>query len=140
MAHRVLLFLGAGRNIGALSVALFKSKGYKVAAVARTIKADVEMHSDMHLTADFSDPQVMEMIFEKVEQELGVPNVVVYNRKSCFSLRMLLYVALLRCFVVPKESSSVQYRSWVVINKVLQCMLLGSIGLRCKSCLLVYRP
>lgn len=140
MAYKVLLFLGAGRNVGASSVALFKSKGYKIASVARTIKADVARHSDMHLTADFSDPQVIEMIFKKVEQKLGVPNVVVYNRKSCFLLRISLCVAPLRCVLLPKEFSSAQYRSWVGINKVLQYMLLKNIGLRCNSLLMVYGP
>ncbi|KAF1978055.1 hypothetical protein BU23DRAFT_577544 [Bimuria novae-zelandiae CBS 107.79] len=82
MAHKVLFFLGAGRNVGAASVALFKSQGYKITSVARTIKPNVGMYSDMHLTADFSDPQAVEKIFEKVEQNLGVPNVVVYNPYS----------------------------------------------------------
>ena len=82
MTHKTLLFLGAGQNVGASSIALFKSKGYKIAAVARIVRADVKAHADMCLTADFSDPRVMGAIFEKVEQKLGVPNVVIYNRKS----------------------------------------------------------
>ncbi|KAF7953224.1 hypothetical protein EAE96_006438 [Botrytis aclada] len=82
MAHKVLLFLGAGRNVGASSVELFKSKEYKVASVARTIKDRVEMHSDLCLTADFSDPNSIKSIFERVEKELGAPNVVVYNPYS----------------------------------------------------------
>ena len=79
--QKTLLFLGAGKNVGASSVSLFKSKGYKVASVARTIKPEVQAHSDMVLSADFSDPAVMKEIFQKVEQELGVPSVVVYNRE-----------------------------------------------------------
>jgi NADP-dependent 3-hydroxy acid dehydrogenase YdfG len=58
MADKVLLFLGAGANVGASSVALFKSKGYKVASVARTIRDEVRAHSDVVLTADFADPRV----------------------------------------------------------------------------------
>ena len=84
MAHKTLLFLGAGSNVGASSVALFKSKGYKVASVARTIRDEVKAHSDMVLSADFSDPSVFKGIFEKVEKELGIPNVVIYNRKIYF--------------------------------------------------------
>jgi len=83
MAHQqILLFLGAGPNVGASSVALFKKKGYKVASVARTIRDEVKAHSDLVLTADFSDPNCIKGIFEKVEEELGVPNVVIYNPYS----------------------------------------------------------
>ena len=81
MAQNTILFLGAGGNIGASSVKLFKSKGYKVASVARTIRKEVAEHSDLVMTADFSDPTTIKGIFETVERELGVPNVVVYNRK-----------------------------------------------------------
>ncbi|RYN87525.1 hypothetical protein AA0120_g7248 [Alternaria tenuissima] len=82
MAQKTLLFLGAGPNVGAATLSLFKTKGYKIAAVARTIKPDIETNADICLTADFSDPSVMGQIFEKVEQKLGVPNVVVYNPYS----------------------------------------------------------
>ncbi|THW78429.1 NAD(P)-binding protein [Aureobasidium pullulans] len=82
MAQNTVLFLGAGGNIGASSVKLFKSKGYKVASVARTIRKEVSEHSDLVMTADFSDPTTINSIFETVERELGVPNVVVYNPYS----------------------------------------------------------
>jgi NAD(P)-dependent dehydrogenase (short-subunit alcohol dehydrogenase family) len=81
MAQKTLLFLGAGPNVGAATLSLFKTRGYNIAAVARTIKPDIEANADICLTADFSDPSVVEQIFEKVGQKLGVPNVVVYNRK-----------------------------------------------------------
>ncbi|THX75468.1 NAD(P)-binding protein [Aureobasidium pullulans] len=82
MAQNTILFLGAGGNIGASSVELFKSKGYKVASVARTIRKEVSGHSDLVMTADFSDPTTIKGIFETVERGLGVPNVVVYNPYS----------------------------------------------------------
>jgi short-subunit dehydrogenase len=82
MSHKnTLLFLGAGANVGAASVALFKSKGYQVASVARTIREEVAEHSDLVLTADFSDPSAMQGVFDQVEEKLGVPNVVIYNRE-----------------------------------------------------------
>jgi NAD(P)-dependent dehydrogenase (short-subunit alcohol dehydrogenase family) len=81
MAQKTLLFLGAGPNIGASTLKLFKSEGYKIAAVARTAKPNVKAYADLFLTADFSDPTTVGPIFKKVEQELGVPNVVIYNRK-----------------------------------------------------------
>lgn len=82
MAHKVLLFLGAGRNVGASTVELFKNEGYKVASIARTTDDNVKKHSDLCLTADFSDPSSIEGVFKSVEKELGVPNVVIYNRQS----------------------------------------------------------
>lgn len=82
MAHKVLLFLGAGRHLGPSSVALFKSNGYKVASVSRTITGEVKAHSDMCLSADFSDPRSLKEVFDRVEKKLGAPNVVVYNRES----------------------------------------------------------
>ncbi|THV63906.1 NAD(P)-binding protein [Aureobasidium pullulans] len=82
MAPNTILFLGAGGNIGASSVKLFKSKGYKVASVARTIRKEVAEHSDLVMTADFSDPTTIKGIFETVEREIGVPNVVIYNPYS----------------------------------------------------------
>ena len=99
MACKTLLFLGAGANVGASTVALFKSEGYKVASVARTIRDEVKAHSDLVLSADFSDPSVLKGIFEKVEKELGVPNVVIYNRKP-FSFALCLTLFLHICFAV----------------------------------------
>jgi NAD(P)-dependent dehydrogenase (short-subunit alcohol dehydrogenase family) len=87
--HNTLLFLGAGANVGAASVALFKSKGYRVASVARTIRDEVAEHSDLVLTADFSDPGAMQGVFDQVEERLGVPNVVIYNREF-FTFPLLL--------------------------------------------------
>ncbi|KAG0646841.1 hypothetical protein D0Z07_6396 [Hyphodiscus hymeniophilus] len=83
MAYQpTLLFFGAGANVGAASVALFKNKGYKVASVARTVRDEVKAHSDLVLTANFNDPSCLKSIFEQVEKELGIPSVIVYNAYS----------------------------------------------------------
>ncbi|KAE8342772.1 hypothetical protein BDV24DRAFT_161948 [Aspergillus arachidicola] len=79
MTEKILLFLGAGRNVGAASVAYFKKKGYKVASVARSVKPEIEACSDVCLTADFSNPEVMKDVFERVRQAVGTPNIVIYN-------------------------------------------------------------
>ena len=71
-------------------MALFKAKGYKVASVARTIRDEVKAHSDLVISADFSDPNVFKGIFENVEKELGVPNVVIYNCESITDLMSFL--------------------------------------------------
>lgn len=49
MAQKTLLFLGAGPNVGAATLSLFKPKGYKIAAVARTIKPDIEANAEFCL-------------------------------------------------------------------------------------------
>jgi NAD(P)-dependent dehydrogenase (short-subunit alcohol dehydrogenase family) len=83
MSHKnTLLFLGTGASVGAAPVAFFKSKGYRVASVAHTIRDEVAEHADLVLTADFSDPSAMQGVFDQVEERLGVPNVIVYNRES----------------------------------------------------------
>lgn len=79
MAHQILLFLGAGPNIGVTTIELFKSKGYKIAAVSRNPKEEVKRSADLVLSTDFNDPSNLISIFEKVEQQLGIPNVVIYN-------------------------------------------------------------
>jgi NAD(P)-dependent dehydrogenase (short-subunit alcohol dehydrogenase family) len=81
MAHKVVLVLGAGKNVGSAAVSKFKSKGYKVAAVSRNPIAEVRRDADLVLSADFSDPNCFAGIFERVEGELGLPNVVIYNGK-----------------------------------------------------------
>jgi NAD(P)-dependent dehydrogenase (short-subunit alcohol dehydrogenase family) len=58
----------------------FRSEGYKVAAVARTVKDDLKKAADKVITADLSgDPSNIAKIFEEVEKELGSPSAVVYN-------------------------------------------------------------
>jgi NAD(P)-dependent dehydrogenase (short-subunit alcohol dehydrogenase family) len=79
MDHRILLLLGAGENIGLASITAFKTQGYKVASVSRTPSDAVRKAADLVLTADFSDPTCITDLFTKVENELGIPNVVVYN-------------------------------------------------------------
>ena len=79
MAPKVLLLLGAGKNIGVATVTKFKAEGYKVAAASRNPVNEIRNEADLTLVADFEDPSCIAGIFEKVEKELGVPNVVVYN-------------------------------------------------------------
>jgi NAD(P)-dependent dehydrogenase (short-subunit alcohol dehydrogenase family) len=79
MAHRVLLLLGAGQNIGLASITAFKAQGYKVASASRTPSDAIRKAADLVLTADFSDPSCVADLFIKVEAELGIPNVVIYN-------------------------------------------------------------
>lgn len=81
MCHKILLLLGAGANVGTAAVKMFHGAGYKVVSVARTIRPEVKAYSDLVLTADFSDASSIQGIFDKTEKEIGVPNVVIYNRE-----------------------------------------------------------
>lgn len=79
MAYQILLFLGAGPNVGVTTIELFKAKGYKVAAVSRNPIEEVKRNADLVLSTDFNDPSGLLSVFEQVEQQLGIPNVVIYN-------------------------------------------------------------
>lgn len=79
MSSPVILVLGAGANVGLSIAKKFAAEGWKVAAVARTIKDEIKANSSLALSADLSDPESMIKIFNEVEAKLGTPNVVVYN-------------------------------------------------------------
>ena len=84
--QQVLLVLGAGGNVGLATVRKFKTEGFKVAAVSRNPTDEVRSAADLVLSADFADPQSIAGVFEKVESELGTPNVVVYNGMARISI------------------------------------------------------
>jgi NAD(P)-dependent dehydrogenase (short-subunit alcohol dehydrogenase family) len=79
MDHHILLLLGSGQNIGLASITAFKARGYKVASVSRTPSDAIQNAADLVLIADFSDPSSIAGVFSKVEAQLGIPNVVIYN-------------------------------------------------------------
>ena len=80
MSGPVVLIFGAGANLGLSIASKFKQEGYKVAAVSRTIKDDLKKVAH-HTIASSLTPEEVSKAFEQVEQELGPPNVVVYNGK-----------------------------------------------------------
>ena len=57
------------------------SQGWKVAVATRSLKDDLKKVAQQVLQVDFTDPGAVAGVFEKVEKELGMPNVVVYNGK-----------------------------------------------------------
>ncbi|KAF2806550.1 uncharacterized protein BDZ99DRAFT_423044 [Mytilinidion resinicola] len=80
MPAPVLLFLGAGPNVGLAVMKKFRADGYKIAAVARSEKPEITSAADKFITADLSaDPANITAIFKEVQDTLGRPNVVVYN-------------------------------------------------------------
>jgi len=83
-ALKVLLVLGAGKNIGESLAHSFKAAGYKIVLVSRSA-ADGQTTSEGYLTlkADLSKPATIPSLFESVKAKLGgPPTVVVYNAAS----------------------------------------------------------
>ena len=67
---------------------MFKSKGYKGASVARTIRDEVARHfDDTVTTSGFSKPSAMQRVFDNVEKQLAVPNADIYNREPHTSIQ-----------------------------------------------------
>lgn len=78
-APPVLLFLGAGKGLGTKIPAVFAEAGYKVAVVARTPKEEFARREYYQVQADFNNPESLPEVFAKVQADVGVPTVVVYN-------------------------------------------------------------
>jgi NAD(P)-dependent dehydrogenase (short-subunit alcohol dehydrogenase family) len=78
----VALILGAGSNIGQHVGRAFAAKGYKIALAARSLKEADSTPDQLHITSDFSDPESVVKAFAKVEAQLGLPSIVVYNGTS----------------------------------------------------------
>lgn len=78
---KILLVLGAGKNIGHGVTEKFRSAGYRVALVSRSAKdGETTPEGDLTLRADLSDPSSVPHVFAAVRKTLGgPPNVVLYN-------------------------------------------------------------
>ncbi|KAF2490144.1 hypothetical protein BU16DRAFT_597825 [Lophium mytilinum] len=80
MPAPVLLFFGAGPNVGLSVMKKFRADGYKIAAVARSEKPEITAAADKFIVADLTaDPANVTAIFKEVQETLGRPSVVVYN-------------------------------------------------------------
>jgi NAD(P)-dependent dehydrogenase (short-subunit alcohol dehydrogenase family) len=81
MASKVLLILGYGPNIGKSTASKFASQGYKIAVASRSVEVGPSKETGYYgIKADFSKPESLASLFGTVEKEVGVPNVVLYNR------------------------------------------------------------
>ncbi|CAG8974797.1 hypothetical protein HYALB_00000410 [Hymenoscyphus albidus] len=76
---KIILILGAGKNVGLSIANLFSTHGYKIALASRSGAPLGEGKGFLSIKADFTDPKSMEGVFERVKRELGVPNVIVFN-------------------------------------------------------------
>jgi NAD(P)-dependent dehydrogenase (short-subunit alcohol dehydrogenase family) len=75
----VALILGAGSNVGDHVGRAFAAKGYKIALAARSVKEEDSTSDKLLVRGDFADPESITSIFTKVQSQLGVPHVVIYN-------------------------------------------------------------
>lgn len=77
--QKVLLIYGAGKGVGTATLKKFAAKGWKTAAVVRTLKDEYEGFADVVLPIDFADLDAVQKAYTDVESRLGTPNCVVYN-------------------------------------------------------------
>lgn len=78
----IALIIGAGRGLSAALARLLAAEGFTVALAARHIdklKPLVDEIGATSFAADASNPDAVNQLFEQVEQQLGIPTVVVYN-------------------------------------------------------------
>jgi NAD(P)-dependent dehydrogenase (short-subunit alcohol dehydrogenase family) len=81
-SHRVLLILGAGKNVGQYTAAKFSENGYKVALAARsltTTSLPTASDTTLHIKADVTVPSDIIQAFSFTTATFGAPNIVVYN-------------------------------------------------------------
>jgi NAD(P)-dependent dehydrogenase (short-subunit alcohol dehydrogenase family) len=78
-ASPIVLILGAGSNVGQHVAQAFRSKGYRVALAARSVKESDNTDEQVYLPSDFSDPDSVVEAFSKLKSSLGAPSVVIYN-------------------------------------------------------------
>jgi NAD(P)-dependent dehydrogenase (short-subunit alcohol dehydrogenase family) len=81
MTSNIALILGAGPNVGLATVKYFSEKGDKTIAVSRNPSEEISKSADLVIKADFSNPSAIKPVFEEVKAKIGIPNVVIYNRK-----------------------------------------------------------
>lgn len=80
MYRPVVLILGSGSGIGASVTSCFAADGYSIASAARSLSTRRIDEKHLELCADLSEPAAVPTIFQKVQQEFGVPpSVVIYN-------------------------------------------------------------
>jgi NAD(P)-dependent dehydrogenase (short-subunit alcohol dehydrogenase family) len=85
MSPLIAFIIGAGRNIGEHTAAALKAKGYQVALGSR--KPDVnQIKKDGYfpVAIDAESPTSVQEAFAQINDELGPPNVVIFNG-ICFS-------------------------------------------------------
>ncbi|KAI0408019.1 hypothetical protein F4802DRAFT_446984 [Xylaria palmicola] len=73
----VALIIGVGEKVGKAAAETFAAAGYKVAVASRTKRLDQSKFPFFQF--DASEPTNVPNLFKRVHQEVGVPEVVIYN-------------------------------------------------------------
>lgn len=79
---KIALIVGAGSGLSASLARLFAKEGYSVALAARQIDKLVALSDELaaiRIAADATKLENVNRLFQEVEQQLGIPTVVVYN-------------------------------------------------------------
>jgi len=78
----IALIVGAGSGLSASIARLFAKEGIRVVLAARQVDKLtylVRETNALRFTCDASKPEEVEQLFNQVEQQIGIPTVVVYN-------------------------------------------------------------
>lgn len=80
--YKSALIIGAGVGISASLARLFSRKGIKVGLVSRDARKLVKLASETNaltFSADAADPAAMTTLFGQVDDQLGQPDILIYN-------------------------------------------------------------
>ncbi|WWD21243.1 hypothetical protein CI109_105727 [Kwoniella shandongensis] len=149
----ILLIFGAGPNSGQSVSRAFLNRGYKVALAARSVKESDNTKDQYHYPSDLTDPNSVVKAFERVNKDLGIPNVVVYNAgaltrtsaedplaisisdfNSTFNVNTVSVLvaaqqAILGFSKLPKEASKTFIYTGNILNEVTMAQLFdGGVG------------
>ncbi len=75
----IVFIVGGGPRIGHAVASKFAAEGYRVALGRQNIDASAGLQNVTPVTVDVTNIHSVEKAFMKVEEELGVPDVVIYN-------------------------------------------------------------
>ncbi|KAJ7131182.1 hypothetical protein C8R44DRAFT_731443 [Mycena epipterygia] len=80
MSPLTAFIIGAGANVGQHTAAALKARGFQVALGSRKPVFDqVKSEGYFPVAVDAQNPESIKSAFAKINKELGVPSVVIYN-------------------------------------------------------------
>ncbi|TWB14153.1 short-subunit dehydrogenase [Nitrospirillum amazonense] len=85
MSGKSALIVGAGKGISASLARLLAAEGYRVALAARNTGKLAELVAETGARAyavDAAEPEAVVRLFEQVDTDLGVPELVVFNASA----------------------------------------------------------
>jgi NAD(P)-dependent dehydrogenase (short-subunit alcohol dehydrogenase family) len=125
--YRTLLIVGAGQGLSASLTRLFARAGLGVALGARNtgklaaLCAETGAHA---FACDAQDPAQVDALFQQVEQQLGSPDVVVYNA----SARVRGPLVSLDADEVRRSLMVSAYAGFLVAQRAARAMLTRGFG------------